>query len=199
MGTRRVVVAVTAVLLAVTAAPLTAAPLAAPMGEPRCVGRLSEQRGTTGLWTTVRVPGFATGSTEVSAHAVDPTDARRWWVTNGQELDRSEDGGCSWQAMFILPTTPTTELPVNRTTDRIARVAVPATQVGPQQVLLAVDVGQQSPLRGTVPRSGEDDAAAGASTLVLIGADRFRALAPLAAPAGEPGPLVVAPADGRMI
>jgi hypothetical protein len=159
--------------------------------EPGCGSRQGVQTGITGTWTSYAAPSFDTGPAAVLTHAVDPADPRSWWVTNGLQVRRSSDGGCSWRTFFTLPLVPSTDLPVDRLTDRIR-----ALSVSSKHVYAAVEVGAEAGIVGL--QNGTDEGgSATSSTVVLAGIDELVATAPLAFPAGVPGPLVAAPSDPR--
>ncbi|HVE73850.1 MAG TPA: sialidase family protein [Mycobacteriales bacterium] len=169
----------------------------APQGSaaPTCPSQQTKRTGSFGTWTTLKVPAFPIGPVEATAHAVDPVDGRRWWVTNGVVLSRSTDAGCTWKTVFELPETPTADVPASRQTDRIRVLAVPSTREAHENVVAAVEANSVF----SNPLGTEGDATALSGTIILAGTDTLRLLGPLAAPAGPPGPLVIAPSDHRTL
>ncbi|HVE73849.1 MAG TPA: hypothetical protein VNA30_01975 [Mycobacteriales bacterium] len=162
---------------------------------PGCAGQSTKRTGLLGTWTTFEVPVFPIGPKEAMAHAVDPIDGGRWWVTNGVVLSRSTDGGCTWKHVFELPATPTADVPASRQTDRIRVLAVPSTPDAHQTVVALVEVNAV-----LADASGADSRGGPASgTLAFAGSETLRVLGPLAAPVGRPGPLVIAPSNDRVI
>lgn len=83
------------VVAAFLVALVTVAPLATTAGAAGCSG--VTERGT---WTTIEGPEWSAGPDRIAAHAVDVTDARRLYVTNGSVIAVSKNGGCSWKETY---------------------------------------------------------------------------------------------------
>lgn len=116
---------------------LTAAP-----AEAAC-GRAKAER--AGTWFTSKPPlkprpvarqALVGNDAVVRAIAVDPGNRLGLFVTDGEHLLRSNDGGCSWQQVYALPDTPGLTTPDGAAGDivsmDVARVG------GKTRVLLAV-------------------------------------------------------------
>lgn len=54
------------------------------------------------MWHSIKAPQFPTGEQSISDHAVDPLAPERLYVTNGQAVMRSTDGGCHWSESFVV-------------------------------------------------------------------------------------------------
>lgn len=70
------------------------------------------------------------------AVAVDPADPRVVLATDGDALDRTDDGGCSWRRVWRLPDSPAADLP-SRDVGEITAIHV-AHAGGASRVTLAV-------------------------------------------------------------
>lgn len=57
---------------------------------------------TMGRWDHIRLPSFSDGPAETTEYSVDPADPQRLLITNGQIVQYSGDGGCTWQETFVL-------------------------------------------------------------------------------------------------
>jgi hypothetical protein len=126
-----------AVALAVSVLPLGAAGAGSPCG------RAAAAR--AGRWFVVAPPLPAHSATHQAVHgdlrvvraaATDPLDPRVVVVTDGERVQRSDDGGCTWRQVWQLPEGPSADAP-----DRdVAQItAVDVAHVGRRsRVLLAV-------------------------------------------------------------
>lgn len=108
---------------------------------------------THGAWTTVAVPELpqrpvstvravhpeSTSGLRVSAYAVDRERPERLYVTNGVGVLQSRDGGCTWEAAFVLPPVPSPQLPVTAQDGTVVDVVVPLG--GDGRVHLLVQAG----------------------------------------------------------
>ena len=171
----------------------------------KCLRDNEPKVGELGTWLQIPVRSFPAGPQRITAHAVDPDDPKRWWVTNGKSVMRSQDFGCSFNPVFTLPSTPTGDLLVGGD-DRITGIAVAPRTNDAHRVYLSVasldDIPSRLPkLPGGVPAppSGtvtvtqivkSDNAGAGASWV---------STAPLAQPAGAPGPIRTALGDPKTV
>jgi photosystem II stability/assembly factor-like uncharacterized protein len=79
----------------------TAVSAAQVVGSSSCPSATVYQ-GATGTWTVYEVPALV-DEARITAHAVDPVDPRRWYLTDGTSVLRSPDGGCTWDESFRLP------------------------------------------------------------------------------------------------
>jgi hypothetical protein len=185
--------------LALPGAGASSATVDAAAGGPAadCPGRTAEQTGATGTWTSYAAPGFPFGPAQITGHAVDPIDPRRWYVTNGLSLVSTADGGCTWSTSYELPELPTVQDPVSRRTDRIVDVVVGSHPASHDRVLLAVRSPGQlvddlptftlvNPAGTTVLVRSEDAGASWSTTLLPAGA-------------GQAGPLLTAPSDPDVV
>jgi hypothetical protein len=62
-----------------------------------------------GNWGQIGLPNFGSGERRVQSYAVDAWNEKRMFVTNGFEIYRSMDGGCSWYLVYELPDQPSPE------------------------------------------------------------------------------------------
>lgn len=89
-------------------------------------------RGTAvldGGWQRLAVPAFPAPagvrtSGRATAFAVDPRAPFRVVVTDGTSVLASDDGGCTWAAVFVLQGEPSAAVPVSGRTARITSLAV---------------------------------------------------------------------------
>ncbi|MFE6648967.1 hypothetical protein ACFVJS_20545 [Nocardioides sp. NPDC057772] len=80
------------------------------------------------------------------AYAVDPVEPQRMYATNSKSVLRSVDGGCSWEAVYRLPPTPTaqtgpqseTAANVHTELDEITTIALPRSKRAGNRVYLGV-------------------------------------------------------------
>jgi hypothetical protein len=111
MNTVKRVIAIISTIL--VAFPLSAVSAQAANG---CDGTIPQVRG----WTQINEPkfdhvvdqvraaaGFDGGGIWMTTGAVDPVDPNKIYVTEGRQLLRSTDGGCSWKKIYELPMSPT--------------------------------------------------------------------------------------------
>lgn len=82
---------------------------------------------TEGAWTTVAAPELPQRPVDdgrqpgITSYAVSPT---RTYVTNGVGVLESQDAGCTWETVFVLPTAPSVEQPLSAQLDTIVAVVV---------------------------------------------------------------------------
>jgi hypothetical protein len=165
---------------------------AAPSPAASCAGRTSEREGASGVWATYELPRFSVGPAQPVAHA---GDADRWYVTNGIAIVGSKNGGCTWDEVLVLPEQPSADLPANRQTDRIRSLSAAGGGVA-----AAVEVLSEVGVTDVLPPEMRPPLARVTATLVLWGNGRgLERAAPLTLPLGRPGPLVVAPSDGKVV
>ena len=71
--------------------------------------RAADGATVTGRWITIAGPTFDLAPSDprpgLTAHAVDPVDPRRLLVSEGETIQLSEDGGCSWKKRHFEPST----------------------------------------------------------------------------------------------
>ena len=159
-----------------------------------CVSENEPKAGQYGTWLQIPVRSFPAGPQRITAHAVDPSEPRRWWITNGKSVMRSQDSGCSFSPVFTLPTAPTGDLRVTGD-DRITGIAVAPRAPDAHRVYLTVASLDDLPAR--LPKlPGEVPVPAGTVTVTQVvrsdnagAASSWVSTAPLAAPAGGPGPI----------
>lgn len=119
----RLALAVAVVVLLSAAVPISARAQATPTGRQVALGLEAQCADKTdtlyamaednirilGQWVTINGPTFDLEPFEprpgLTAHAVDPVDPRRLLVTEGQSIQLSEDGGCTWTERHFEPST----------------------------------------------------------------------------------------------
>ena len=141
-------------------------------------------------WTTISAPEFppldgpAPGPAHsIAAFAVAPRLPDRIWVTNGDTVMRTDDGGCTWTEEFSLDLLPSLDIPVSEINTTIRAVEVPEASGAQDEVHLLVDE-QVGPVHRVHVVSSSD---AGANWTA-----RDSGLPPTS---GAPIELVVAPSD----
>ncbi|HEX2027119.1 MAG TPA: hypothetical protein VHF25_03890, partial [Nitriliruptorales bacterium] len=179
---------------------------AAPTSVPACAGGGGQVlTGTTGTWTVLPAPHFPTGPAQATAHAVDPLDPKRWFVTNGKAVLRSANDGCTWTPVYALPAGRPDGSLLSRDTDTVAAISVATGSSNADAVHLAVEVlAEASP---DAPVAGEalppeQTGRVAAATAVVTSEDDGRTWRPpalLAHSPGAPGPLRAAPGDPHVV
>lgn len=95
----------------------TASWLAGPIRAQRPCSGVSAD----GPWTSVHSPfGERDGIVDFAVSAVDPG---KLWITDGVEVSRTRDGGCTWETVFEVPETPNGGRPFARSTARVVALA----------------------------------------------------------------------------
>jgi hypothetical protein len=90
-------------------------------------------------WTKIRPPAFVAGGSTVSTVAPALATTDRLYATNGTEVDVSNDGGCSWNADFTVPTIPSTDRPFSAATAQVHQVVTTSSN---RVYLLVEDAGR---------------------------------------------------------
>lgn len=67
--------------------------------------------GQFGTWTIYPAPAFGLGPQRIDSHAVDTRNPANWYVSNGQVVLRSGDGGCTFAESFRASAAAPTGLP----------------------------------------------------------------------------------------
>jgi hypothetical protein len=88
--------------LAVSVLPVLAATAAPSVGTTRCAAITPAPSN----WQRIAAPRFPAGPQNLSAYAVS-LDGGLLFATNGTVIERSSDGGCSWQSTYTLSHAPT--------------------------------------------------------------------------------------------
>ena len=95
-----------------------------------------------GDWESANGPEFALqplgAGQDITAYAVAPYAPERRWVTNGTSVERTDDGGCTWREVHVLPATPSDEDPQAVATSRIVGLVVPADERAGDRLLITV-------------------------------------------------------------
>lgn len=177
MSRRRFAVLAAAALACVTVAPAAWSTATAPSNSS-CNGRIVDHSGTRGTWTTYKLPSFTTGPQTATLHYAAPALVGLWFVSNGTEIMRSTDGGCSWTSFYTLPTSGS----FTRTNATISKLAMPQGNAGATTLVAAVTTGKQGGLAGL-----------GATTYILTGATELTPVGNLAAGLGQISTLAIAP------
>ena len=131
----------------------------------RCADADAVQR--LGEWEAVRAPRFAQrtlgAGPEVTAYAVHPYRPSRRFATNGTSVERTDDGGCTWREVHVLPDAPSDEDPQSVAGSRIVELVVPEDPRGADRLLLLVQDEGGAPHvlvsedGGTTPFERRDD------------------------------------------
>jgi hypothetical protein len=104
---------------------------------PACADTTAVTR--VGSWAAVRAPAFSAQplgqGQDVSAYVVSPHDQRRVFATNGTSIEASNDAGCTWHEVYVLPLAPTDEDPLSIAGSRITKLVVPDDERVSQRVL----------------------------------------------------------------
>jgi len=97
---------------------LVAAPAAArPSGAVTEACPSAVQRFADG-WEQITPPPFAAGSDAIVDYALDPATTDHLLATNGAQISRSTDGGCTWQEA-ALPAPPSVPSPISDYADGV--------------------------------------------------------------------------------
>jgi hypothetical protein len=72
-------------------------------------------------WLRIAAPHFSTAG-KLRAFAVARSTADRIYATNGTEVTRSTDSGCTWKSVFTTPTAPTAATPFSAATAAITSI-----------------------------------------------------------------------------
>ena len=93
-------------------------------------------------WEAVRGPTFTQRplgqGQQITAYVVDPDQPARRWATNGTSVERSDDGGCTWREVHVLPAAPSDEDPQSVARSRIVELVVPEDPRAADRLLLLV-------------------------------------------------------------
>jgi hypothetical protein len=97
-------------------------------------------------WESVRGPRFTLrplgAGQDIAGYAVHPYEPDRRFATNGTSVERSDDGGCTWREVHVLPPTPSDEDPQSVAGSRIVELVVPEDpRAADRLVLLVQDEG----------------------------------------------------------
>jgi len=90
-----------AVAALIVAGPMSAFGSAAP--EPFPCGLPGRITPHAAHWYSIDVPDFPVGPQAVSGYAVEQSNPKYLYVTNGSSVMRSIDGGCEWEVSYALP------------------------------------------------------------------------------------------------
>jgi photosystem II stability/assembly factor-like uncharacterized protein len=92
------------------------------------VAERCDNRRPSGDWLLVGLPTHrdGTGPDVATVHAVHAADPDTMVVSNGVSVQRSLDGGCTWEEVLRLPERPTPAVPHSALTTRIVALALPA-------------------------------------------------------------------------
>ncbi|MBC7374109.1 MAG: hypothetical protein H7323_08985, partial [Frankiales bacterium] len=95
-----------------------------------------------GDWESIKGPEFTPrplgAGQEITSYAVAPYAPQRRWVTNGTSVERTDDSGCTWREVHVLPAAPTDEDPQSVATSRIVELVVPEDERAGDRLLLVV-------------------------------------------------------------
>lgn len=106
-------------------------------------------------WTTFDVPDFANNGSIVS-YAVVPFQPRTMFATNGVDVVRTSDGGCSWKEVFSVTGKVPLDYGFRGDSSRIVALHVPRSPAAVRRVLLVIEETVHTAARPHVVRS--DDA-----------------------------------------
>lgn len=79
------------------------APFTAPAGAQTCTNSSFDP---ATQWDTIAAPEFSKGEQAITAHAVDPLDPRKIYITNGSVVAITADTGCKWTETYGGPEGP---------------------------------------------------------------------------------------------
>ncbi len=180
----------TASIVFVTSVPLVSHAAQAPTITCRSRGNTA----LVGEWQVFAPPVFQPGAgvdgmaQGVTAYAVDPRKPLRVFATNGNSVQASDDGGCSWSETLTLPAVPDPNgvlLPGGTT--RITSIAIDGTGAG--TVWLTAEEGASA---GTAGRPHVVLSSSGDPGTWALGDQGLP-------PVGHPLRLKPAPASGRVV
>jgi hypothetical protein len=90
-------------------------------------------------WGRIGLPHFGVGEQRVHSYSVDAWNKRRLFVSNGFEIFRSMDGGCSWEKVYELPSEPSQQSDLSQLDSRIRQVVIPEGTTADDFVYFVVD------------------------------------------------------------
>jgi hypothetical protein len=138
----------------------------------------------SGFWTTYDVPDFANGGS-ITGYAVAPFRPTTMFATNGVDVVRTTDGGCSWDPVFTVTGTTPLDYGFRGDASQIVSIQVPRSPAAQGRVLLLVTERAHTAPRPHVVLS---DTAGNSWETGDVGLP----------PAGNPEELLVSPADPRI-
>lgn len=139
---------------------------------------------TSGFWTTYDVPDFASGG-RITSYAIDAFNPKTMYATDGKDVVRTVDGGCSWKPAFSVTGKTPLDYGFRGDAATIDSIHVPRSLAARGRVLLLVEEQTQGATRPHVVRS--DD---GGKTWVTGDAGL--------PPTGDPEALVVSPLNPQV-
>lgn len=102
-----------------------------------------------GSWESVRAPAFTVRpggrGAAVSTFAVHPSSPATRYATNGTSVERTDDGGCTWREVYVLPAVPSEEDTLAVATAQISELVVPLDPRGDDRLVLVVRDGNGGP------------------------------------------------------
>lgn len=137
-------------------------------------------------WERIPTPLLA-NLQQYGAHAVDPDDPARIYVTDVDRVMRSHDGGCTWTEVLSLPLVKPGTYPFDASTTTVAEIAIPARGKGNRRAVIALSEDQGT----TRPRPH-----------VLVTDDdggNWRVADAGLLPIGQPRAIAVAPSDPDVV
>ena len=90
-------------------------------------------------WGRIGLPNFGAGEQVVASYTVDAWNKDRLFVTNGFEVFRSMDSGCSWEEVFALPEQPSQQNDYSQLDSRISQVVIPEGTTAKRIAYIVVD------------------------------------------------------------
>ena len=90
-------------------------------------------------WGRIGLPNFSRGEQVAQSYTVDAYNKKRLFVTNGIEIYRSMNSGCSWTKVYELPETPSQNQDYSELDSRIEQVTVPKGTTGDRLVYFTLD------------------------------------------------------------
>lgn len=118
---------------------LTLTLVVGPFAAPGSAAGACDNVKPNGDWSTIGAPDFSEGPQAISNYAVDPNRPDIIYVTNGETVVKSKDGGCSWDETFKLELLPSLEVPVSSALATITSVVVPEDPDAKGKVYLLVE------------------------------------------------------------
>ena len=142
--------------LALAIATVLAVPIVASQAQARRCQVANRIVRVNNAWEAVLKPAFDVGPQTLTAYAVQPTNPEVIYVTNGKSVERSSDGGCTFDRVFELTPNGTGDTNLNSATTTITSITLPE-RGAPRRVLLTAVEIEEGVGRPHVIRSDSGD------------------------------------------
>ena len=94
---------------------------------------------TNGPWTTIVGPSYDGGPRGIESYSVDPVAPSTIYVTNGSAVQRTIDGGCTWEQRFALEQLPNLDVPISSANSHIVQIEIPESRFAHNTIFLLVE------------------------------------------------------------